>query len=100
MVMFDFIRETRAVKEGLHSIILEIPEETYMTFYNNIDDKYARDILTEYLKYHQDDARTSDTKVEHNKQAHTVNIFANLHYIGNKKTFQGPFTDNNLHLPE
>jgi hypothetical protein len=98
--MWNFIRETRAVKEGLHNIILEIPEETYMIFYNGLDDEYARDILTEYLKYHQDDARTSDVRIEHNKNAHTVNIYANLHYLENEKTFQEPFTDKNVHLLE
>lgn len=98
--MLDFIRETRAVKEGLHNIILEIPEETYMTFYNGFNDECAQDILTEYLKYHQDDARPSDIKIEHNKNAHTVNIYANLHYLGNEKTLQEPFTDNNVHLFE
>lgn len=61
--MLDSIRETRAVKEGLHNIILEIPEETYKTFYNDVDEEHARNILTEYLKYHQDDARTSDVKI-------------------------------------
>ncbi|HHV18926.1 MAG TPA: hypothetical protein GXZ27_08740 [Thermoanaerobacterales bacterium] len=96
--MLDFIRETRAVKEGLHNIILEIPEETYMTFYNELDDEHARDILTQYLKYHQDDARTSDVKIEHNKNAHTVNIYANLHYLCNEKTSQEPFADDNVHL--
>jgi len=96
--MLDFIRETRAVKNGLHNIILEIPEETYMTFYKNVDVNYARDILIQYLKYHQDDARASDIKIEHNRDANTVNIYANLHYIGNEKTSQEPFADSNLHL--
>lgn len=95
--MLDFIRETRSVKEGLHNIILEIPEETYMTFYEELNDEYAQDILTEYLKYHQDDARISDVKIDHNKNSHTVNIYANLHYLGNEKTAQEPFTDDTIH---
>jgi len=96
--MLDFISETRAVKEGLHKITLKIPEETYKTFYNDLSEEYARDILAQYLKYHQDDARLSDIKIDHNKNEHTVNIYANLHYLGNDKTNQEPFTQNNVNL--
>lgn len=94
--MLDFISETRAVKEGLHNIILEIPDETYRTFYNDLSEENAYDILSEYLKYHQDDARISDIKIDHNKNDHIVNIYANLHYLGNDKTPQEPFTKNNV----
>lgn len=95
--MLDFISETRAVKEGLHKITLKIPEETYKTFYNDLSEEYARDILAQYLKYHQDDARISDIKIDHNKNDHIVNIYANLHYLGNEKTAQEPFTDDTIH---
>ena len=92
--MLNYIRETRSVKEGLHNIILEIPEQTYMTFYNAVNDKIAQEILTQYLNYHQDDARFSDVKIQYNKSVHMINIYANLHYLGNEKTCQKPYTDN------
>jgi hypothetical protein len=92
--MLDFIREARTVENGLHNIILEIPEETYMTFYKDINYEYAKDILLQYLKSRQDDAAARDIEIKHNKKHHTVNIYANLHYIGNEKPDQEPFTDN------
>lgn len=95
--MLDFIGETRAVQEGLHNIILEIPEETYRTFYGEIDEKVAWDILEQYLKSRQDDARPSDVKIEHNRASHVVNIYANLHYLGNEKTEQAYYADDYIH---
>lgn len=95
--MLDFIRETRAVKEGLHNIILEIPEETYRTFYGEIDRDDARDILEQYLKFRQDDAIPQDVKVQYNGAAHVVNIYANLHYLGNEKTEQEYYANDILH---
>ncbi|HHW01516.1 MAG TPA: hypothetical protein GXX35_01640 [Thermoanaerobacterales bacterium] len=84
--MLNSIRETRSVKGGLHSIILEIPEETYETFYENISEDNAMDILKQYLNYRQDDGVPQDVKIQHNRNAHTINIYANLHYLGNEKS--------------
>ena len=95
--MLDFIRETRAVKQGLHNIILEIPEETYRTFYGEINQEDAQDILGQYLESRQDDAVAKDVTIQHNGAAHVVNIYANLHYIGNDKTIQGYYADDILH---
>ncbi|ADL07647.1 hypothetical protein [Thermosediminibacter oceani] len=92
--MLNSIRETRAVKDGLHNIILEIPEKDYLTFYETISEENAHDILKQYLNYHQDDAVPSDVRIEHNKNAHTVNIYANLHYLGNEKTEPKYYTDD------
>lgn len=94
--MLNYIRETRAVKEGLHNINLEIPEDIYLVFYEEVKDDFAQDILDQYLRYHQDDARTSDVKIHHNKDNHRINIYANLHYLGNKKTHQQAYTDNHI----
>ena len=85
--MLNNIREIRAVNNGQHDIILEIPEEIYKNLHINVNDIHGNDILKKYLKYHQDDARISNVKMEHNKSTKTVNIYANLHYLGNKKTY-------------
>jgi len=90
--MLNSIRETRAVKEGLHNIILEIPEEIYSTFYDNISESNAIDIVKQYLNYHQDDAIPKNVKIQHNRNAHTINIYANLHYLGNEKTVPNFYT--------
>lgn len=96
--MFDFIRETRAVKEGLYNIKLEIPEDIYKSIYEDLNEDKAKDILVEYLKYRQDDARISNIKIEQNKKAHMVNIYANLHYLGNEKSEQEAYTENNINF--
>lgn len=95
--MIDSIRETRMVKDGLYKIMLELGEEDYMTFYEDIKQSYAEDILNQYLKYRQDDARARDVKVEHDRQNHTVNIYADLHYTGNEKTFQDYYSEDYIH---
>jgi len=89
--MFNFIRESRVTQGDLHSITLEISEDIYQTFYGDLSEDTAQDILTQYLKYRQDDGRASDIKVKKNKGTHTVNIYANLHYLGNDKTEQESF---------
>ncbi|MCG0274790.1 MAG: hypothetical protein L5655_01325 [Thermosediminibacteraceae bacterium] len=92
--MLNSIGETRAVKDGLHNIILEIPEDVYMSFYGTLSEENAYDILKQYLNYHQDDGIPSDVKIKHNKNTHTVNIYANLHYLGNEKTEPKFYTDD------
>jgi len=58
--MFNFIRESRVTQGDLHSITLEISEDIYQTFYGDLSEDTAQDILTQYLKYRQDDGRASD----------------------------------------
>lgn len=94
--MLNSIRETRTVKEGLHNIMLEIAEETYGTFYGNISEDNAMDILKQYLNYHQDDGVPQDVKIKHNRNTHTVNIYANLHYLGNEKSSPKYYADDTM----
>lgn len=86
--LLNSIRETRARKEGLYNIILEIPEDEYFQIYDSLDDKFGADILSQYMNYHGDDGRYSDVKVQHNKNSHIINVYANLHYEGNDHTEQ------------
>jgi predicted AAA+ superfamily ATPase len=83
--MFDFIRETRAVKEGLYNIKLEIPEDIYKSIYEDLNEDKAKDILVEYLKYRQDDARISNIKIEQNKKAHMVTFMQIFTTLATKK---------------
>lgn len=73
--------------------MLEVAEEDYIKFYDDIKQCYAEDLLNQYLEYRQDDARPKKVKVEHDKENHTVNIYADLHYMGNEKTFQNYYSD-------
>lgn len=82
----DFVRETRNVGKGLHSIVLEIPEDTYKAFYGDPDEEGARDIVAQHLKLRQDDAMPQDVKILCDGDTHIVSIYANLHYLGNEKT--------------
>ncbi|SHM04871.1 hypothetical protein SAMN05660826_00066 [Caldanaerovirga acetigignens] len=92
--MLNSIKETRAVKDGLCHIILEIPEDVYLSIYDNLNDKDAYDVLKQYLNYHQDDGIPGDVRIQHNKNAHTVNIYANLHYLGNEKSKPKYYVDD------
>lgn len=94
--MLNSIRETRARKNELYNIILEIPEDEYFQIYDGLDDKFAEDILNQYMVYHGDDGRYSDVKIQYNKNAHIVNVYANLHYAENDHTeqFNIPHLDN------
>lgn len=83
--MFDSIRETRAVKNGLHSLVLEIPEKTYMDFYESISNSDGAEILSQYLNHHQDDAIPKNIKIKYSKDEHMMRIYADLHYLGNQK---------------
>jgi len=96
--MFDFIRESRVVEEGQHSIILEIPEKIYMTLYGDLTEDNARYILSQYLKHRQDDGTVSDVKIKQNRYSHTVNIYANLHYLENEKTEQEIYAKGKVNL--
>ncbi|SNX53809.1 hypothetical protein [Thermoanaerobacterium sp. RBIITD] len=84
--MLNAIRETRSVKDGLHSITLELPDKEYT--FEDFNEDNAKKILEMYLSYHQDDGRPSDVKIHHNNSSHMVNITAHLHYLGNSKTEQ------------
>lgn len=92
--MLNSIRETRAVKEGLHNITLEIPEKIYNTFYDKINEDNAMNILEQYLNYHQDDGVPRNVKIKHIKGTHTVNIYADLHYLNNKKSTPKHYADD------
>lgn len=86
--MMNNILETRARKEGLYNITLEIPEKNYFDIYDGVYEKDAEDILKQYMVYRGDDGRPSDISIEHNKNSHIINIYANLHYEGNDHTQQ------------
>lgn len=84
--MLNAIRETRSVKDGLHSIKLEFPDSEYT--FDDFNEDNAKKILEMYLGYHQDDGRASDVKMHHNNNSHMVSITAHLNYLDNSKTVQ------------
>jgi len=87
--MLNSIKETRTVKDGLRHIVLEIPEDVYLSVYDGLSEKDAYDLLKQYLNYRQDDGVPGEVKIKHDKSARTVNICAELHYLGNKKKNAG-----------
>lgn len=85
--MLNSISERRIKLKDKYKIYLEIPEKEYMITYNEeISVKNARDILTQFLKYHQDDGRIENTEIKHDRNNHSVNVEADLLYIGNDHT--------------
>lgn len=87
--MINSISERRVKLKNKYKLYLEVPEKEYMLIYDDeISVKNARDILTQFLKYHQDDGRIENTEIKHDKNNHSINIEADLLYIGNDHTVQ------------
>lgn len=84
--VLNTIRERRIERDGLYEVTLQMPAEEYFTVYDSISSEAATEILGNYLNYHQDDGRPKDINIKHNKNAHMVDITANLHYTGNDHT--------------
>jgi hypothetical protein len=96
--MINSIRETRTMKGDLYNIMLEINEKEYFDIYKNIDDESAEEILKQYMVYHGEDGRYSHIRIQHDKNTHIVNVYANIHYLENRHTdqFNIPHIDNKL----
>ena len=85
--MLNSISERRIKLKDKYKLYLEVPEQEYMMVYNDeVSVKNARDILTQFLKYHQDDGRIENAQIKHDKNNHSINIEADLNYIGNDHT--------------
>ncbi len=85
--MLNSISERRIKLKDKYKLYLEVPEKEYMMVYNDeINLENARDILIQFLEYYQDDARIEDLSINHDKSNHSINIEANLSYIGNDHT--------------
>jgi hypothetical protein len=91
--MFDSIRGTRTFKNGVHTLVLEIPKKVYMDFYQNIGNSDGADLLSQYLNHHQDDAIPKNIKIKYSKDDHMMRIYADLHYLGNKKSKSDYYDD-------
>lgn len=87
--MLNSISERRIKLKDKYKLYLEVPEKEYLLTYNNeISVKNARDILTQFLKYHQDDGRIENAQINHDRNNHSINIEADLVYVGNDHTTQ------------
>ncbi|MBZ4645533.1 MAG: hypothetical protein PWR27_1974 [Petroclostridium sp.] len=84
--MLNSVVETRSVNDGLHRIMLEIPEKEYEAIYDQYTNEIASEFLTYYLENRNDDGKPSDIQIQHDKNAHVVRIAANLHYLENEHT--------------
>ena len=89
--MLNSISERRVKLKNKYKLYLEVPEKEYLTIYDrNISEDNARDIISQYLNYHQDDGRVDSIEINHDKSNHSINIQADLYYVGNKHTEQDP----------
>ncbi|WZL74612.1 hypothetical protein QBE52_07940 [Clostridiaceae bacterium 35-E11] len=94
--MLNGISERRVKLSDKYKLYIEVPEKEYLTIYdNNISVENAKDILWQYLNFHQDDARIKNVEVKHDKNNHSINIEADLMYEGNDHTI-GRYTPNHL----
>ncbi|QEK12380.1 hypothetical protein FQB35_08325 [Crassaminicella thermophila] len=94
--MLNSISERRVKLSGKYKLYLEVPEKEYLTIYDrNVSVENARDILWQYLNYHQDDARVENVEIKHDKSNHSINIEADLMYEKNDHT-TGRYRPNHL----
>ncbi|MBZ2174407.1 hypothetical protein K8M07_04010 [Schnuerera sp. xch1] len=83
---FDNILERRIVKNGLHSLVLEISADEYKEDYEEYNDDYASNILERHLQYRGDDGRPTNIQIDYDYKNNIVRIFADIHYLGNDHT--------------
>ncbi|KXG74328.1 hypothetical protein [Thermotalea metallivorans] len=85
--MLNSISERRVKLSDKYKLYIEIPDEEYLMIYNgDISVENARDVLWQYLQYHQDDARVENVEINHDRDNHSINIEADLIYVGNDYT--------------
>lgn len=86
--MLNDIVEARKKKEDYYEVILQIPEKEFFNSYDDISDTAAKEILTNYLRHHQDDGKPHDIEIKHSKPNHIVSIETKLYYEDNDHTRQ------------
>jgi hypothetical protein len=94
--VLNSISERRVKVKDKYKLYLEVPEKEYLVTYDrNVSVENARDILWQYLNYHQDDGSVENVEIKHDKNNHSINIEADLLYMGNDHT-TGRYTPNYL----
>jgi hypothetical protein len=94
LIVLNSIREYRQALDGMYKVVLEIAEGDYEQIYGDVSKENGEDILNQYLYYHQDDARTENVDITHDKGRHMVLISANLVYTNNDHTAAFPRADH------
>lgn len=85
--MRNSIRETRfKSKGGSYLSILEIAEEEFFKRFDRVDSEVADEIVSNYLIALEDDARTGDIKIKHDKDSQIISIQCQLDYVDNDHT--------------
>lgn len=99
--LLNSISERRIKLKDRYKLYVEVPEKDFLIAYNeDINVENARDLLSQYLSYHQDDGRLEAVEIKHDKKNHSINIEADLYYIGNTHTQQEPRPNYLNHLDE
>ncbi|NMA84453.1 MAG: hypothetical protein GX962_11415 [Epulopiscium sp.] len=84
--MINNIIEKRTVKDGRHSLMLEIPIDDYQGIYDEYNNEIAAEILEMHLENRADDGRPTDIQIQHGQKDEVVRILANIEYLGNDHT--------------
>lgn len=96
ILLLNSISERRVKLNDRYKLYIEVPENEYLVIYDReVSVENAKDILSQYLNYHQDDARIEKVEINHDKNNHSINIEADLLYVGNDHTM-GRYTPNHL----
>ncbi|MDR5657959.1 hypothetical protein RH915_00510 [Serpentinicella sp. ANB-PHB4] len=91
--MIDSIFERRIKEPTCYKLSLEIPEKEYYNVYDEVTQDAAKEILNNFLQYHQDDGRPTDIDIKHSKNDHIVQINSKLDYLGNDHTKERDIPD-------
>jgi hypothetical protein len=85
--MLNSISERRIKLNDKYKLYIEIPDKEFLLIYDDtVSVENAKDVLEQYLNYHQDDGRLKNIEIIHDKNNHSINIKADLIYEGNDHT--------------
>lgn len=84
-MIYDNIIERRIVKDGQHSLVLEISKDDYNNSYNVYNNDIAYQIVNHHLDNRGDDGRPTDVKIRYDDE-NIIRIYANVNYLGNDHT--------------
>lgn len=85
--LLNSIAERRLRLDDGYKIFLDMAEEEFMMIYDDkITNENAKDVLNQFLLYHQDDGRAKNVEIIHDKVNNMIKIEANLSYDNNDHT--------------
>ncbi len=83
------IIEKRKVKDGKHSLVLEVKLDDFKRFDSEFSDELGAQIVNQHLYNNSDDGRATNVTVELPDKNKIVRIYSDISYEGNDHTNYG-----------